>query len=435
MLISALPLYSNAKDPEYGLVAEPRVFSQNPAYLHLLWQRVVQEHPQVLVQRQTLKSSGFDIEASEQAFYPTPSVSVERAQTNGSIDPGYAGSPQVAILKLQQPLWTGGRLSAQKNKALAVQEIEWARLLEIQQGLALKTLQAWTEVVSAQRQQLALSHTQKELEALQRKIERRAEQGLSTHSEVKLSKLRVALVKQMLNQTKIQEDLAWLRLKQWVPEALALKDQALPDTADWQDGNAHMQSIEQIDWANLSAKQSPVALRLQSLLKAQEAELEEKRAAYQPEIYLRAERQHGSFAYANTQNIHRVFIGVTASTGAGLSLQNQLASLMARHDSAQHEIEMADRLLTETVQSDVLNLIARQSKTQELKLNLELLQDIQAAWLRQFDNGRKSWIEVMNAVQETMQSQLTLIENDTSLQLSYWRLQVHAYGVSRWVKP
>ena len=81
------------------------------------------------------------------------------------------------------------------------------------------------------------------------------------------------------------------------------------------------------------------------------------------------------------------------------------------------------------------NLIARQSKTEELKLNLESLQEIQTAWLRQFDSGRKTWIEVMNAAQETMQSQLAVIENDTSLQLSYWRLQILAYGVSAWASP
>jgi adhesin transport system outer membrane protein len=116
-------------------------------------------------------------------------------------------------------------------------------------------------------------------------------------------------------------------------------------------------------------------------------------------------------------------------------MQNQLASLMAKHDSAQHEIALTQRLLSETVQSDVLNLIARQSKAEELKLNLESLQDIQTAWLRQFDSGRKTWIEVMNAAQETMQSQLTLIENDTSMQLSYWRLQILAFGLARWESP
>jgi outer membrane protein TolC len=98
--------------------------------------------------------------------------------------------------------------------------------------LTIKTLQAWTEVVGAQRQQMVLRHARTELEQLQTKIERRAEQGVSTQSEVKLSQLKVALVKQLLSQTKMQEDLAWLKLKQWVPEADTLRsldvDQQVP---------------------------------------------------------------------------------------------------------------------------------------------------------------------------------------------------------------
>jgi adhesin transport system outer membrane protein len=434
-LISVFPLYSNAKDPDFGLAAQPQVFSHSPAYLHLLWKKVIQHHPQVLIQVQNLKSTGFDIEVSKQAFYPTPSITLERAQSKGGNDPSYSGTPQVAIYRLQQPLWTGGRLSAQQNKAAANQEIEVAKLLEVQQGLALKTLQAWTEVVNFQRQQTALLKTKNELENLQAKIERRAEQGLSTQSEVKLSWLRVSMVKQLLNQTKMQEDLAWLRLKQWVPEAQPLSQATDALSAPSNDSQAHLQNTENIDWDALSTSQSPVALRLKSQLKIQEAELDEKRAAYQPEVYLRAEHQRGNYAFANAQNVNRLFIGVTATTGAGLSMQNQLASLMAKHDSAQHEIALTQRLLSETVQSDVLNLIARQSKAEELKLNLESLQDIQTAWLRQFDSGRKTWIEVMNAAQETMQSQMSLIENDTSMQLSYWRLQILAFGLARWESP
>jgi adhesin transport system outer membrane protein len=126
---------------------------------------------------------------------------------------------------------------------------------------------------------------------------------------------------------------------------------------------------------------------------------------------------------------------MTATTGAGFSLQQQLSALKAKHDSAQFEIALTQRLLSESVQSDVFNLIARQSKTEELKLNLESLEEIQSAWLRQFDSGRKTWIEVMNATQETMQNQLAGVENDTSMTLSYWRLQILAYGVSRWAHP
>ena len=75
---------------------------------------------------------------------------MERVQSQALLDPAYAGASQVSTLRVQQPLWTGGRLTAQNNKAIAAQQIEIDRLQEIQQSLAIKTLQAGLEVVSAQ---------------------------------------------------------------------------------------------------------------------------------------------------------------------------------------------------------------------------------------------------------------------------------------------
>ncbi|MFN4995826.1 MAG: TolC family protein, partial [Burkholderiales bacterium] len=120
MLISALPLYSNAKDPEFVLVAQPSVFSVVSPLLPLLLQKVTAEHPQVQSQIQNLQAAGMDIKVTQQAYWPTPSISMERVQTQ-SLDPAYTGSPQVLSFRLQQPLWTGGRLTAQSNKAIATQ--------------------------------------------------------------------------------------------------------------------------------------------------------------------------------------------------------------------------------------------------------------------------------------------------------------------------
>jgi outer membrane protein TolC len=68
-------------------------------------------------------------------------------------------------------------------------------------------------------------------------------------------------------------------------------------------------------------------------------------------------------------------------------------------------------------------------------LNLESSQDQQAAWERQFNNGRKTWIDVMTAARETTQAELAVIENDMALQQSLWRLHIQAYGVLRWIAP
>jgi adhesin transport system outer membrane protein len=171
-----------------------------------------------------------------------------------------------------------------------------------------------------------------------------------------------------------------------------------------------------------------------SVLAYQRAEVNEKRAFLQPEVYVRLEHQQGNFTYANTAGVNRLFVGMTASTGAGLSLQHQLATLNLKQESTKQETEAAQRALLETIQSELLNINARQSKVETLQANLKSAHDIQGAWQRQFEAGRKSWIDVVNAVKETSQAELAFIDNDIALQLSYWRLQVMAFGVMHW-KP
>ena len=192
VLISALPLYSNAKDPDSGLAAQPSNFSLATLSLHRLLQKVILEHPQVKSQVQAVLATGQDVLVAQQAYWPTPSIAMERAQSQ-AVDPAYAGSQQVLTLKLQQPLWTGGRLTAQNQKAMAAQAIESARLLEIQQTLALKALQTWTELVSSQQQQSILRNSVQTQTELLNKIQRRVDQGLSSQSEANYSSLRLQL--------------------------------------------------------------------------------------------------------------------------------------------------------------------------------------------------------------------------------------------------
>ncbi len=441
-LISGFPFYSTAKDPEFGLAAQPQVFSQPPAPLLFLLQKVVHEHPQVKNQLQAMQATDLGVLIAEQAYWPTPSVALERVQAPSS-DLSYTGSPQVLTFRLQQPLWTGGRLKAQSNKALANQQIETARLAEIQQLVAFKTLQDWSEMVIAQRQQWVLSQSEKTQSLLMQKMMRRVAQGLSSQSEVNHSKLRLMQVEQDIVNARQRETVAWIKVKQWVPEAQKNEQHVIaPDHNTTRSTSATIALIgaetntpSPTHWELLSKERSPALKRLEHMLALQTAELEEKRAALQPDVYLRAEHQRGHFAYVNFPASNRIFVGLTANTGAGFSLVHQLTALQFKRNSTLEEFEAAQRALIETVHTDFFNAIARQSKAEALRLNLESSQDQQAAWERQFNNGRKTWIDVMTAARETTQAELAVIENDMALQQSLWRLHIQAYGVLRWIAP
>ncbi len=427
MLISAQPLYSNAKDPEFGLVAKPSVFSAVSPLLPLLLQKVTAEHPQVQSQIQNLQAAGMDLKVAQQASWPTPSISMERVQAQSN-DPVYTGSPQVISFRLQQPLWTGGRLTAQSNKAIATQAIEHARLIEIQQNLALKTIQAWVEVVTAQRQQQVLEKSETVQWQLLQKITRRAEQGLSPLNEVNFANLRLIQVRQDRFNALQQEKQAWIRLTQWVPEAKNLGQALIHPNIYLQEVHVHALRLALPQWEANSLENSPLIRRLERVAELQLAEMAEKRATLQPEVYVRAEHQRGNYTYANTPNTNRVFVGFSASTGAGFAVAYQLAALQNKHAGVLQEIENARRSVLEAVQTDFLNATAKQSKASMLLLNLESSKEIQAAWERQFINGKKTWNDVMNAARETSQAELAVIENEMAWLQSLARLHIQGYG-------
>ena len=74
-----------------------------------------------LLQSQTrlIAAAQADVKGAQWQFYPTPSVSVEQVDA-GSGDPNYSKREgRVLTLRLQQPLWTAGRLTAGVSRAEA----------------------------------------------------------------------------------------------------------------------------------------------------------------------------------------------------------------------------------------------------------------------------------------------------------------------------
>jgi len=69
---------------------------------------------------------------------------VESASTSAS-DSAYQGDRTVSVLRLQQPLWTGGRLDAGLAKAEANGLASQAALDEVRQQLAVRVAQSYGE--------------------------------------------------------------------------------------------------------------------------------------------------------------------------------------------------------------------------------------------------------------------------------------------------
>ena len=106
------------------------------------------QHPSVRNQQAQQRAALKGVDAAKWQFFPTPSVSVEGVNASKD-DPSYAGDAQVTYLRLQQPLWTGGRLTINQDKARVNLDLAQANTADTQLQLALRVVQAYADWTSA----------------------------------------------------------------------------------------------------------------------------------------------------------------------------------------------------------------------------------------------------------------------------------------------
>lgn len=388
----------------------------------------LQGHPAVQGQQAQESAAKAGLDSANWQFYPTPTVSVENAQISGT-DPGYLGDNTVSTLRLQQPLWTGGRLTAGVDKAQAGVIVSRASLVETQQQLALRVVQAYGDWLTSH---LKTQANEKSLAAhnrLHEQVKRRIEQGASAEADLILAVSRLNLVAADLSLARAQKDIAVARLGQLLGsqiDAAALTNAiAAPRVV-----NPNVQTL-----LNQALTVNPTVQKAQAQAKLQEATIAERRADLSPDVYLRAERQYGNYTYVNAPASSRLFLGLSTRFGAGLSSRSNIESARAQHQAALAEVEVQSRTLNEQVLADHALAVTSQARLDALRTSLNAARDVVESYDRQFLAGRKTWQDLMNAARELAQTEVQLADNQSSQVVSTWRLAIYTQGLAAVMEP
>ena len=378
------------------------------------------QHPSLRAQQAGVRASEHEITLARHAFAPTPSVSWERTQQRAPTDTYYTGDPQVVLWRLNQPLWTGGRLSAGLDKAKAQHQISELQVEETRLQLALKVVQSWVDWYSGGLKQQALAQSLQTHQQLKDQIARRVAQGLSASGDIVLSSARLEQTQADMLATQMQTRMALMRLQELAGQPVSPLP---PDNAD----TLTLPAPERLwDLAQLQSATLQRLLVQQSVLTYEQTIT---RASALPEVFVRAERQMGNHATLNTPTYNRVFVGLSASTGAGLGVMQQLAAQQERLQALQAEREATERQLREQIQTEWLMFSTASARRVALSRNEESNAQLSASYARQFDAGKKSWIDVMNAARELAQVQTQHADALASEIASAWRLRLLSQGL------
>lgn len=354
-----------------------------------LFKAVETNHPDIMAARQLENAAQFDLEASENQRYPT--LAVDRGNVSG-------GGRQTSIA-LTQPLYTFGAIT----KGIEVSQNKLAgagsdRSVTVSE-LYLQTAALYMDALRAGARALVAKESVASHDELAEAMQRRFDAQLGNASDRDLALNRLALAKSELTQAELLEKRA----------LSSLRILTRTDVDGVQLFNLPPERFEsQANLLDSLKTASPELARSQNEGKVAKAEAEALKANQMPRVLLLAERVETTVPTPFTDN--RLIASVQFTPGAGLS------SLAAR-DAAFARALAAEQQSLSTLQTLEEDAIVLWAELELAAAEIPVLERVEASnknivdsFYRQFQAGKRSWVDVVNGLREYVQSRYNLIE-------------------------
>jgi adhesin transport system outer membrane protein len=394
--------------------------------LGLLISSALLSNPVVQSKSKLADAARYGVDVAKWQFYPTPSISVQQAHT-AKDDPNYQGANRVIQLSLQQPVWTGGRLSAGLTLAEKQLAVAFADLEDSKEQIVLRTIAAFGGWASANEKVIAYESNVNYHRELQGLIRRRVDAGLSPESDFIFSGGRLDQAMADLETAKAQRANALTSLTQLL--GAPINDSDLSPISR----PLLRYAINRDSMLADALERRPSILKSQAQIEIQDSQIAIAKSSISPSLSLSLQRQNGDFSYSNvtTNTQNRAFLSISTSLGAGLSNFSQISGAISQKESAEAEAEVAKRNVTEQILSDIDLIKSSEYRVKSTLVACEAASKTEQSWQRQFLAGKKAWQDLLNATRELAICRANLADARGLLLSLNWRLAIYSMGIDQ----
>ncbi|MCL1623218.1 TolC family protein [Moraxella sp. Tifton1] len=389
----------------------------NPLQIDELVTHAVQTHPLVGSAVADKRATTEGLTAAKLAFLPTPSVQSTYNQNDGP----------VVSLTVRQPLWTGGRLTASVNQAMNDDRAAAANILERQNEVAKNTIDIWKDYIYALSLQTLYRNQIKQLGEFEKMITRRVEKGVSARIERDLIKNRILQDESSLQAAIEQQKIAEARLEQIIGQPIASGMNNLQLTHLVQSAKRGSMNFETLAFKD-AIQIHPSVIRQHYAVESAKHEMKVQQASRYPSVFIQLKNDY----YQKTHDFdHGVMLGVSYDPGAGFSNLALSRASQARVDALMYNQEASRRTVMENIQTQYQQFVSARDQESALMASTSGAKIVLDSYRRQFIAGRKSWLEVLNAVRDQSQYEQQLRQAQAQMIASYYKLQVD-FGLMPW---
>ena len=162
--------------------------------------------------------------------------------------------------------------------------------------------------------------------------------------------------------------------------------------------------------------------RLRVQQEVSQAQIDMAEATVFPTLALAHRHALGSTDSSNTPS--RTYLSLQFSPGPGLSARSAAAAARSRLENSQQNTMVYERQMAQQVRTSLADLDALAQQIEPTQLLVSATEDVVASYLRQYQIGKKNWLDVLNAVRESTQAIYSAVDVASSTHALQLRLML-----------
>lgn len=358
-----------------------------------LLSQLLSNHPSVKMSQEVIKGAKERVDSAYWGFFPTPSVDVS----------GKDSDRHTAVARLDQPIWTGGKLTSKYDMATSKEKENVYELEENSYKLIESYLNILESYLQSKSNIIELQEGADNLSKFSEMLDRRMEVGVSSTSDKDLLSARIEQVSSDKMLAKNKYKVATLQLE-------LILDRKINCDIDFRDiPSAQNSDIEESIKKLLEFH--PSLKKTSAQIETSKFEQDSTEASIMPNLNLRVERREGdlysdNYDKSNDQNI--VYLAFTATTRAGLSSISDIAAAKIKINEIEYRKKTIEKELIDSLLSDYNNYEIAKNRINILKRSVDSAQNVLDSYTRLFLAGKRQWLDLVNASREVMQYKIEL---------------------------
>jgi len=318
--------------------------------------------------------------------------------------------------RIQQPLFTGGRIINGIKESRAKRDIAEAELALTEQQAISKIASAYLDLGKLQFKKRNSEANTNEHKRLFNLIDRRYKAGISSLNDVTTARVRLKQAESELSQINSQLSVASNFLSELLGRPLNSSTQL-----DLNLRSNYTRTLSDTEFLALNA--SPAVLSQRFKMTASEAKSAIDRSNLLPQVFLRHEKYDRS-SVNNASITEQTFVVLEYQLGGGPSSAYAWQASVSQQQSASSMLASTER--------DVRNNVAKfwnqyQSGLNQVNLIKEQEQaanEVVESFLRQYAIGKKTWLDVLNSQRESYQTRNSLVDTQAAVYQSHIELLI-----------